>query len=142
MEIRDAQFVTFYVEILDCRVEKFTSPNQTYFQDVVMKLGESVEFTFNNFIISPECEFNITYTVTLMENTNENDEHIIYKASLDGQTPEEDFVVMENISEDPSLYDYIVKINPTSGNLQGRTWSVYIRGEIWTNSTLQENMYA
>ena len=55
--------MTFDLEIIDCKVDHFYSPAQP-FEDLLLKLGDSVRLSFKNFVQDPSCKFFTNYTVT------------------------------------------------------------------------------
>ena len=54
------------LEILDCKVLSF-KPGLQMFESSMLDLDERLIFPFTNYTQTPNCNFNVDYTVTLIE---------------------------------------------------------------------------
>ena len=81
----------------------------------------------------PECGFSIDYTVTLIEKGYQSSEQPSFTPDLEGQTPIPEFMLLD-------LEANTLTIEPTSGQLLGKSYAVYIRGHLHVNETIQEPM--
>ena len=80
------------------------------------------------FTYLPNCGFEIAYSVTLLETDYLDDKHPEFvKEEHEGATPDNKFVTF--------MFGKLT-INPTDSVLQGRTWSVFLTGNVAVNSTI------
>ena len=60
--------------MLDCKVNSFL-PGRQNFEDIDVEPGEFIQFNFNNYVQTPNCDLDVDYTLTVVEKP--------YKAKLD-----------------------------------------------------------
>ena len=66
--ISNVRYLKVYIEMLDCKVDSFL-PGRQSFEDIDVEPGELIQFDFNNFIQTPDCELEVDYTLTVIEKT-------------------------------------------------------------------------
>lgn len=93
-------------------------------------MAEVVEIPVGNFTLFPPCDFEVIYTVTLLETKYQDKVHPDFDYTRDeGKTPDASFVTYEASGG-------MIRINPINTKLQGRTWSVFFNGNVALNTTV------
>ena len=117
---------TFEIEIVDCVVDEIYQPTPQ-FEDVTVDFGEVVSYSFESITQTPDCEFDTTFTVTLIETSFDDDSHPEFSTEVEGITPDVSFVQLSNRQ---------LIIEPKDKLLSGRAWSVYVNGNVVVNTTI------
>ena len=60
------RYIRIEIEILDCKVNSF-EPGIQEFVSMQVEIGEEIVFPFKNYIMTPDCQFDVNYTLTLLE---------------------------------------------------------------------------
>ena len=97
------------------------------FVDFEMTLGETKTFPFEQYVQVPACDYDVRYTVTLVE------------ASQDG------LAIFNEASEGASLFTTLegnlLEFKPESGSLGGKTYGIFIRGHVDVDPYVQEPFF-
>lgn len=92
-----SQWITFDIEIKDCYLRQFVVP-QYGFADLIVEMRETIYIPVANFTQTPECEFDVSYSVTLLETKYQDPDHPEFSFDRDvGATQDfTTFVTYEN----------------------------------------------
>ena len=88
-----SQELKFNIEILDCRVDKFTLVEQ-FLPYVSIEIGDSINLGFKEYVQEPSCGFAVDYTLTLIERQFGSSEQPKFQPELEGTTTDPKFAVL------------------------------------------------
>ena len=95
-------------------------------------MGKTAAISVTKFNYLPLCGFEISYNVSLLETNYQDSNHPEFTKELEGTTPDATFVTYR---------DGTITISPNDSVLLGRTWSVFLTGNVAVNTTVQGPVY-
>ena len=93
-----------------------------------LDLGEELTFNFAKYTQFPDCNYNIDYTLTLIERRSPTDKPE-FSSELEGTDTAPPFVWLDEEAE-------TLKISPVSESLLKKSYAVFINGNVNVNSII------
>ena len=92
--ISPTRYMKINMNIRPCFVETFNEGSQVSFESLLLDLNEFKVVPFRNFTQYPDCLYNVTYSLTLVEKENFLEEEIP-EFSYEAEQPEESFISLD-----------------------------------------------
>ena len=123
----------FYDRMLSCTlslvcVVESLEVGQQEFESAELDLGEELSFKFAKYTQFPNCNYDIDYTLTLIERSSPADQPA-FSSQLEGTNTSPPFIWLD---EDAG----VLRINPVSESLLKKSYAVYINGNVNVNNTI------